>query len=223
MLFTDIETVPNESLTDLLPEIKPPGNYKKPESMAKWMAQHGEVARQQQVAKMALDPLLFRLRAIALANSVEAEPEIMVIRNESEEKAALQEFWRRLSIRSWETLPVIGYNVIDFDLLRLMWRSMVLEIKPGRTIDLSRYGKEVLDLYLILKNHNPRLTSMVGMGLKPVCALLDIPNPLPDVDGSMVATMDDEELLMYAGNDIHLLQQLYLRMEGVYFPGRETF
>lgn len=213
MLFTDIETVPNEDLIRFLPEVAPPGNYKKPETIEKWWAENGETARQEQVAKMALDPCLFRLRAIAMADGVEAEPEVWLVRDEFEERVALAEFW----VRAADSRPVVGYNLAAFDLPRIQWRSMALDIKPRRMLKAGKYSKDILDLMLVLKNFDTRTTSMAGMGQKQVCDLLGIPNPLPDIDGSMVAAMSDEEVITYAANDIEMLRAIYNKMVGIYF------
>jgi len=60
-------------------------------------------------------------------------------------------------------------------------------------------------------------------GLKWVCKRYEIPNPLPDLDGSQVANMDRDTLRKYAGNDLALLIELYKRMCGVYLPALESY
>jgi hypothetical protein len=73
--------------------------------------------------------------------------------------------------------------------------------------DLRRYQVQpTTDLYGLLYNWQP------GKGLKTVCKLYDIPNPLPDLDGSQVAGMDDETLPAYAANDVRLCIDLFERM-----------
>jgi len=214
--FLDIETTANTDLLHFLPAIAPPGSYKKPESIAQWHAENGESARQEQVARMPLDPLLFRLRAISLAAGPLAQPEVWLIQDEAEEEATLQRLWLRLADSN--AYPLVGYNILGFDLPRLLWRSAMLGLRPARPLDLRRYGGgDALDLMLLLKNFDVRTTSLSGMGLKTVCAILGIPNPLPGLDGSMVATMSDEELTVYAANDIRLTQQLYRRLVNIYF------
>lgn len=214
-IFLDVETDASTDLLHFLPPVVPPGNYKKPESIAQWHAENGESARQEQIARMPLDPLLFRLRAIGLAAGPLAEPEVWLIHNETEEKAALQQLWRCLA--STEAYPIVGYNVLGFDLPRLLWRSVMLGAPPIRPLDLRKSGGDALDLLLLLKNFDVRTTSLTRMSLKTVCAILGIPNPLPDVAGSQVAGMDDEELTAYSANDLRLTQQLYRRLANVYF------
>lgn len=188
----DIETAGNTGLTGLLPHITAPGNYKKADSIAKWLEENGETARQEQTEKMALDPLLFRLRAIGLAGTT-GEPQVTTINNEADEKAALQALW--LHLADSRNYPIVGYNVLAFDLPRLLWRSMVLGAPPMRPLDLRKYGgRDALDLMLALKNYDTRATSLIGMGFKPVCGLLGIENPLPGVDGSMVARVNNPRL-----------------------------
>lgn len=219
--FVDIETMANEALFELLPEVKPPSSYKKPESIAKWYKENGDIARQEQIAKMPLDPLLFQLRAIGLASGPDAEPEVLVIRDEAEERAALTEFWSRLNQRP--ATRIVGYNIVAFDLPRILWRSTVLDIEGTRPLNLDRYGRgDVLDLLLLLKNFDNRTTSLIGMGFKTVCERLNIPNPLPGVDGSQVATMTDDEIAAYNANELRMLQALYQRMSGRYFHNAAT-
>jgi uncharacterized protein YprB with RNaseH-like and TPR domain len=222
MLFIDIETVPNPDMTNLLPEIKPPGSYKKPESIKKWMAENGEAAKDEQVAKMALDPLMFRIRAIGVSAvndpfvytlSDAGVVSVYTISNAAEEKDILEMLWNI----DFE-LPWIGYNILGFDIPRLLMRSMMLGVTPPRKFSLKRYATdEVIDLMMLLKGWDSRTTSMAGMGLKQVCKVLGIPNDLPDADGSQVAFMSDEELIEYSENDVRLTQALYLRMLGIYF------
>lgn len=219
MLFVDTETTLNEWFVHLLPEVKPPANYKNPDTIEKWLVENGTTARQEQLGKMALDPLLFRFRALAWANGLDDEPEVIVINDENEEGQALRQFWSHVARLSEQRqlFPVVGYYIQGFDLPRLLWRSMMLKVTPTVQFDLGRYSSDILDLCLTLKNYNPHVHSIVGMGMKSVCDLLGIPNDLPDTDGSMVGNMSDKEVECYAGNDIVLLRRLYQRMAYVYF------
>ena len=54
-------------------------------------------------------------------------------------------------------------------------------------------------------------------GLKFVAQRYGLNNPLPDLDGSQVATMDANTLRAYVENDVNLVYQLWQKMSGVYF------
>jgi hypothetical protein len=226
MLIFDIETVPNKEMEKFLPEIKAPGNYKKPESIQKWLDENSETARYEQVSKMALDMCLAKVRAIGLwtpSFSPDGVSVLYVTDDESElahpvasERQALSVFWNAVGTFGF---PLIGFNSNAFDLPILFWRSMVLGV-PGLNREFNRYDKDFVDLYEMLTFRNPRLGSMAGLGLKRVAEMLGIPNDTPDMDGSQVAEMSDEELVTYLTSDIELTRALYYRMEGIYFPNQ---
>ena len=125
------------------------------------------------------------------------------------ESDIITSFWNVFSeVRGY----CVGFNILSFDLPYLLARSMYLGIKVPFVPALARYRIEpVTDLYAIRYNWGP------GKGLKTMVKLLGIKNDLPEVDGSQVATMTDEELRTYQENDIKLLIAVYDRMNGVYF------
>jgi len=109
-----------------------------------------------------------------------------------------------------------GYNIIGFDLPMLQRRSFALAVKPGLlslpAISPAKYRTQpILDLMGVLYNWDR------SRGLKWVCKRYGIPNPLPDLDGSMVGEMDRATLRKYVANDVNLTIQLYRWMQGVYF------
>jgi 3'-5' exonuclease len=69
-IFVDIETQRTDDPTvirRLQAAVKPPGQYKKPDSIAKWMSEEGASARVEAVAKTALDGTYGRLATIGFA------------------------------------------------------------------------------------------------------------------------------------------------------------
>jgi len=221
MLIFDIETVPNKEMEKFLPEIKAPGNYKKPESIQQWLDENGETARQEQVGKMALDMCLAKVRAIGWWSDIDDHIGIYFVGKKSvdgayaltSEYGMLGCFWNVVKEAGF---PIVGFSSNSFDLPILFWRSMALGV-PGLNREFNRYDKDFVDLYEMLTFRNPRLGSMAGLGLKRVAEMLGIPNDAPDMDGSQVAEMSDEELVKYLTSDIELTRALYYRMEGVYF------
>ena len=58
-VYLDIETIPAQSpeyRDKVRATIKPPGNIKKPESIAAWMAENADAAVDETVAKTSFDP-----------------------------------------------------------------------------------------------------------------------------------------------------------------------
>jgi DNA polymerase elongation subunit (family B) len=230
-LFFDIETVANPEMVALLPEPKAPATYKDPEKIAAYVAEK----KAQQLAEAALDPDTGSVAAIgwmemggedglespkslnrkAPRRKVEPQAEIILPASDAklspvnDERCVLSRFWDRFSDNNGN---VIGYNLLGFDIPYLMRRSMALGLKLPMIPFMSRYRVEpVTDLYAILYNWGP------GKGLKTVCKMYGIPNPLPEVDGSQVAGMDAAMLRQYVCSDVLLTAALFSKMNGIYF------
>jgi predicted PolB exonuclease-like 3'-5' exonuclease len=133
------------------------------------------------------------------------------------ERDMLASFWEIVRTTSF---PLIGFNSNAFDLPILFWRSMMLGVPTSLGKPFNRYDSDFVDLYDVLTFRNPRISSMAGLGLKSVARMLGIPNDLPDVDGSQVKDMSDEDLVKYLTSDVEITRALYYRMEEVYFPGQ---
>jgi len=223
-LFFDIETVAHPDVEQWveveepnLDEIKAPSNYKdeakikeyierkRQEALEKAMEQY-----QAKIDKAALDPDLGMIRAIAMAPDAFAEPEVILAPEDMSEPDLLKEFWYRMSNTMGRCC---GYNILGFDLPFVLRRSFELAVTPSVKVSLARYRTDpVTDLYAILYNWGP------GKRLKWVCERYGIDIPAgADVDGSMVAEMDAEQLREYVASDVVVVQALYERMRGIYF------
>src|SRR6056297_2226356 len=69
-VFLDIETIPTQSAdvrSRMLSEVKAPGNFKKPESIAAWMKDNAEAAAADAIAKTSLDPAAGHICTISWA------------------------------------------------------------------------------------------------------------------------------------------------------------
>ena len=69
-LFIDIETIPDQrvgAFDAILADIKPPANYKKPETIDKWMAEQGKAAAREKWLRTALDGAQGEVISIAYA------------------------------------------------------------------------------------------------------------------------------------------------------------
>lgn len=215
MLFFDIETVPDLEAVAALPEPKAPGNLKDPVKIAQAI----EEKKAEQMANAALDPDTAQITAIAMAaGGVTETPKIraFLVGDEEipDEKALLALFWRMFATCSYRAC---GYNVIGFDLPMILRRTMALGVTPTPPLPFSGIGmakyrtQPILDLMGVLYNWDK------ARGLKWVCKRYGIPNPLPDLNGSMVGEMDRDTLRKYVANDVYLVIELYRRMAGVYF------
>jgi hypothetical protein len=213
LLFLDIETAPNPTMEPYLPEPEAPSNYRDPAKIAAYVAEKKRAA----VERMALDVDFAQINAIGFAIG-DAEPTVWINHHEDGERADLIKFWAMIAPPSPTPLPTIcGYNVLGFDLPIIMRRSFVLGVQPSRVLDLRRYSTcDVMDLMQVFY-HWGQAPGVQARDLKAVAKMFGIADPLPDLDGSKVSTMDDDTLRAYCANDVRITQALAQRMMGIYF------
>ena len=209
MLFFDIETESNPDALELMPEPQAPGNYKDEAKIAAYIAEK----KAEQTERAALDADYGRIVAIGWREEggpIGTKPRTgSWLIADNTESDIIGGFWSKLYQHNGMSC---GYNIIGFDLPYLLRRSFDLGVKPSIIPDLRRYQtRPTLDLMMVLYNWQN------FKGLKFVAERYGLDNPLPDLDGSQVATMDPETLRAYVENDVNLVYQLYKRMEGVYF------
>jgi hypothetical protein len=162
ILTVDVETVPNEEMTDLfLKHNPPPGTMKKPETIEAW-----------RIKEMSLSPMYCRIvglnwmAATPIRNSpgyhkpeswwVEEEVDrAWWTRKGGSETIALDEvmlLWKFWRICTGEHLPsevkhLVGYNILGFDIPVILNRSIKLGLKPSRFFgDLKPWEDKVIDL-----------------------------------------------------------------------------
>jgi hypothetical protein len=214
LLFLDIETAPNPAMEPYIPEPEASSNYKDSAKIAVYVAEK----RQAAIERMALDVDFAQIKAIGLAIGLDAEPEVWINHHVDGERDDLVRLWAMIAPPSPAPLPCIcGYNALGFDMPIIIRRSFALGVQPGRVLDLRRYGTcDVLDLMQVFY-HWGQAPGVQARGLKAAARMFGIPNPLPDLDGSKVSTMDDDTLRAYCANDVRMTQELARRMQGVYF------
>lgn len=218
-IYIDIETTGNAGIIQFLPEPTPPGNYKKPESIARWV----DEAKQKQIAKAALDLDAARIISIAVAKD-DGEPMGWAIpddkrQNSLEEAAIIGSFWDWVAgdVFAGDAVRFIGYNIRNFDLPILLRRTWQLGIAPPLNIApmITRTSAQVVDLMEALYHNG--YTGTRYRGLKTVCKMYGIENSMPDADGSMVDELSAGELLAYNLNDVALTQRLAQITKGHYW------
>lgn len=220
VIYLNIETTSNVAMIPFLPEPTPPKNYKKPEAKANWVAK----AKVAQVEKAPLDLDLARIISIAVAKDDDA-PEGWTMPDDKrqdahEEQILLAQFWgwvAEATVADNGIFQLAGYNIRNFDLPILLRRTWQLGIKPPMDIAavLSRDSYVIVDLMEALYHNG--YTSTRYRGLKAICQMYGIPNPVLGVDGSMVDGLSAGELLAYNKNDVALMQELARRTEGYYW------
>jgi predicted PolB exonuclease-like 3'-5' exonuclease len=207
-LVFDIETAPNSLVEDHSPEFTVPSNYKDPEKIARCI----EGKQKEFFDKAALDLDYARITAIGAAMG-NGEVQAVLVGADQTEKDALKWFWSQVA----QAKTVCGYNITGFDLPIIQRRSFVLSVTPTRRLfDLKPWDAFTLDLMRSFY-HNGYGPGVKYRGLKAVCAMFGIENPLPELDGSQAAGMDSETLRVYVINDVRMTRELARRMQGHYW------
>ena len=156
-LYIDLETLPDQrdgAFERYLDAVEPPGNYKKPETIQKWLAENAEAVAAENYQKTGLNGLHGEICSIAFAIG-SGDIENTTRTDKHTEKDLLEEFWEMLRkevaihLRHGEmrTIQWTGHNVIDFDLRFLKQRSIVNGIKPAYFLpaDARHGGDHVFD------------------------------------------------------------------------------
>ncbi len=216
ILIFDIETAADLAAVAALPEPKAPGNLKDPAKIAAAI----EEKKAEQASMAALDPDTATITAIgmSLADVYTLDDKSTILKarlvgdtQTPTEAALLEWFWEDFRTAGGRAC---GYNIIGFDLPMILRRSFALGVKPNlaRPIQMAKYRTDpILDLMGVLYNWDR------SRGLKWVCQRYGIPNPLPELNGSMTADMDRDTLRKYVMNDVHMTLKLYRKMQGLYF------
>ena len=224
-LFFDIETIPDQrpgALQEHVATVRPPGQFKKPESIACWIEQNAEAAGVESWKKTALDGLTGEIVSISWAFGHE-EIQGVVRAPEQAEEMVLEGFFSAIEqkIRYGEgdhsLFQWIGHNVLGFDLSFLWKRSVILGMKPPCTIPReSRHGKgRVYDTMLAWMGSYPRghIKQDVLVGAMDIETRDDA---IAHIDGPMVWDMVQagmlDEVLAYNKLDVDKVRKMYQKM-----------
>lgn len=162
------------------------------------------------INSLALDPELAKIVGLGTLVDGSEEPQAIICRGRNQEEAALSHFWRTLS----EYSPIIvGFNVLKFDLRVIVTRSILLGVKPSRTIDFRKWGNpDIIDLMIV------RFGTDRAKPLKILAKQYGIKVMAEGEDGSMVKDMDDERLTHYLASDLFVTRDLHHKFAGAYCP-----
>ena len=151
IITIDIETIPDQrpdAFERYVSEVTPPANYKKPETIDKWMAENAEKVAEEQYVKTALNGLHGEICNIAFAVGM-GDITSVGYETEGNERDILRVFWEQLmeAIRAnnrpgeWKNIEWVGHNLLEFDLRILHQRSIVNDYSPVLTIPVDeRHG-----------------------------------------------------------------------------------
>lgn len=226
-IFLDVETLPSQAKNarELARQyVKPPANYKKPESIAAWWNDEGDNAVEESFRKQSFDAAIGELCAVGFA-AEDGEP-VSLVRGREEPEA---DFIRRalaallaLVDSGGRTGPdghrwpdeayFIAHNA-PFDLGFLLRRCWVHGIRPPFRLPgpNAREGKDYGDT----------MTSWAGyrgtIGLGRLCRALGLPSPKANgVDGGQVLDLwragEHEALARYNVADVAAVRACWNRL-----------
>ena len=159
---------------------------------------------------MSLSPEMCRIVAFgwALGDGI-TNAMVVGVMNRTEEDLVRQ-FWTLAQ----SAKQLCGFNVLNFDLPVIFTRSILLDVAPpNKPIDMKPWGNDVVDLMA------KRWTKGPATGIKKLAAMLGIPVPAGDVDGSQVEALhksDPLKLGEYVRSDVHLNQEVHRRYQGFF-------
>lgn len=137
-LYLDIETIPTQrpNLIEMITaNVRPPGNIKKPESLAAWMRDKKPAAVDEAYRKTSLNGTYGEIICIGWAFDDEEPQAVWRLLDGSEANLLMQfykEVYRRINLNPGkpEVLQWIGHYITGFDLRFMYQRSVINGVKP---------------------------------------------------------------------------------------------
>ena len=127
------------------------------------------------------------------------------------EVEALATIWDLVSIHR----PIVGFNILGFDLNVIKVRSCLLGVEPSCWLSDSPYGnRDVVDLMLARFGKGGKAKK-----LKELARLYGIPVPAGDCDGSQVEALlasDSNKVGEYVRSDVEITRELHRKWAGVF-------
>lgn len=222
-LYFDIETIPTSNkdvIDNILSGISAPGNYTKPETIAKWMDENAPTVFDKELRKTALDGLYGEIISIAWA--IDDNPVDVIYRGKESDKEAdvLTGFLYEINnvkdgrgnrgvISKW-----IGHYICGFD-LRFLWQRCVINgIKPEVKIpyDAKPWDSNVFDTKIAWTG----ASQYSGAGSLDALALVMFGEGKGEINGANVYDywMRGEYKMIadYNKKDVEMCRNLYKKM-----------
>ena len=212
-LYIDIETIPSQK-----PDAKdgiivaPPGNFKKPESIQKWIDENKEIETEKQYQKFSLDGALGEILCIGYAFN--DGPVKCIGRDlDTPESEVLSAFMAVLSEKTVSPTWV-GHYITGFDLRFLWQRYVVNSIKPSVEIPINAKPWESDKAFDTMFQWTGAKKAGVG-SLDAICKAFDDKGK-GDMDGSMIWDYAKdgrfEEIFEYCKDDVEKTRFLHKKL-----------
>ena len=170
-----------------------------------------KAAGEAQRKTMSVTPEFCRVVAMGCAAGAGEIRTFVVGRHDTTEKSILERFWELVT----ESTPIVGFNIINFDLPVIFIRSAILGVRPSQKIDMRPWGGQVIDLM------TARYPKGGQKGLKDLARILGFTVQAEGMDGSQVYDLwkagDLESIAKYQASDIDVTRRLYEFYSGYFF------
>jgi 3'-5' exonuclease len=216
ILTFDTETLPtnDQSIIDELAKgIKPPATHKKQETIDAWMIENKDSALKDLVAKTSFDGMYGR--TACLAWQIDDEFIFATDANHSESEA-IHLFYDFVDKECRDDIKFCGHNIVGFDLPFLKHRSIILGIKPPKSIREAMSAKPwdscIQDTMLMWSTDSQKRASM-----DKLCRAFGIDGK-GDFDGSMVSEtwlVNPQKVIEYCKEDVSRTRKIYKRINFV--------
>lgn len=210
-VFLDLESIPvqcPDRIAKLIADAKPPANYSKPETIAKWREDNAADI----IAKTSFDPAAGHICSIAWAVG-DGPVEWLTAESLEQERLCLDAFFNGLPQTGM--CRFIGHYISGFDLRFIVCRAIVLGVKVPALWprDPKPWDQAVFDT----------MTAWAGargtISLDRLCEALSIDSPKGEIDGSQVgqAWADGrfDEIAAYNRRDVVAVREVYRKFEAV--------
>jgi hypothetical protein len=219
-VYIDIETVPNQSpeyRAKVRAGIKAPASYKKPESIAQWLAENADAEADTQIAKTSFDPAAGHI--VCIGFSIAGGPTYALSATSVEdEKTILIAFFEALRHQLPDNPGVvrfIGHYITGFDLRFIINRAIVLGVPIPSIIprDIKPWSQDIFDTMVAWSGPKDRISQA------NLADALGIDGNKGDFDGSQVAEAwargEHERIAEYCRGDVETVRAIHRRFVAV--------
>ena len=228
LTYLDIETAPTEdaeTIAAIRAGIRPPANYKKPETIAAWHETEGEATALEAIGRTALDGGTGQVIAIGLARDDDAPPLVLTRSPDQDEGELLRRFfevvqdWKKAEAVTdsagfpvWDSLPYfVGHNTA-FDLGFLWKRCIVHNLRPPFRLPgpNARVGKDYGCTMAAWAGYRDRVS------LQALCRALGLPDPKAGGNGSQAwqwwKAGELDRVATYCAGDVQAVRTIWHRL-----------
>jgi len=211
-VYLDIETIPSQSpelLDRFRAEVTAPAQYKKQESIEKWLDENRDTAALERLAKTSFDPAHGHICTIAWAKEGDAFVSASHASKVESEASTLQMFFD--SLDDYHSTTFVGHYISGFDLRFIMCRAVVLGIKIPRCIprDIKPWHPRIFDTMTAWAGQKDRIS------MENLCAALGLEGKGDGLDGSQVAQAwadgRHDEIAEYCRQDVERTRAIHKR------------